>query len=519
MAISRLINPLERNGKPKTHRSVELVSAIPETLSAESKENNQQPTLPGADDPPTTEADESLDEEEDLLSISGTVFDEKGQVIAGMEISASVRTLFLPQDEGFGAPASRHNNQAVTDIRGSYQFQSLDDGEYLIRTQANDLYEAAQTVVRAGTESANLVVRLKQDQQVEIHGWVESAENGMSLADVRVIPLAQINAGLIHTEDDGRYQLLLKLRNRNSYTFRFLRQGYREQRLTLQARDLEGIEDYQLDAQMEPVTELAEVSGIVTGAGMPLRTARIHLTSSAMKRSYQAYTNAQGYFSIPEVETGSDYRLWAHTKQEYQDYTEENVTIPASGAVFNLDLVPLMDNELEGHMVDADGYPVSNFTLWARTSKDTTPRYQQVTGDAEGRFIISHLPAGRVSLSTRSTPTITVSGIELPAGSQPVRLTLDWGIHQTAGRVTSIDGDPVAGAHASLLWSHEEKEIYSRSKRETISDSGGWFRFNRLGSGAHLLIVEANGFRPARIEHHVEADGREIEVQLAKIQP
>ena len=48
----------------------------------------------------------------------------------------------------------------VTDGGGRFAFEQLPDGEYELRTDRTELYEKAMAVVRAGLDSAVIVVEL-----------------------------------------------------------------------------------------------------------------------------------------------------------------------------------------------------------------------------------------------------------------------------------------------------------------------------------------------------------------------
>jgi uncharacterized GH25 family protein len=72
-----------------------------------------------------------------------------------------------------------------------------------------------------------------------------------------------------------------------------------------------------------------------------------------------------------------------------------------------------------------------------------------------------------------------------------VRLALDWGDHEFAGRVLDDRGEPVAGADVVLAWFHDDAGSHSTSNRELRTDDGGRFRFTRLGPGRHTLDVTA----------------------------
>jgi hypothetical protein len=222
-----------------------------------------------------------------------------------------------------------------------------------------------------------------------------------------------------------------------------------------------------------------------------------------------------GHFSFPSVEVGSDYRLWIRPKDRYKDYIDEDLVITSGKLDLVIVLEPLGLASLSGRMLDPDGGPLPGFSLWLRTTYATAQRFILVTGDQQGRFFVSELPEGDLMLQTRSSPLLTITGIALSAGAtKNVRLTLDTGLYTLDGYVVNAQDDPVPGARISLLWSHENEGVRSRSTRETFTDVNGYFLFTQLGSGLHTLNISASGFRGARLEYQVGADDVEVLVKL-----
>jgi hypothetical protein len=306
------------------------------------------------------------------------------------------------------------------------------------------------------------------------------------------------------------------------YKLRFLKEGFRERRLSLQTRDFHESENIELNAQLEPLANLAPVGGVVTNTqSMPIRGARVELYSASLKRSYRKVSDGSGEFLFPEVEVAPDYRLWVRPLDRYQDYIQSGLEVPAAGLYLPIALEPQGISSLRGQMMDLNGKPVPRFSMWLRSASATVPTALPVTGDGLGYFFVDELPAGKLSFQTNSIPYISVSGIALAPGAEEyVQLTLDWGNYMMAGYVLSSEDEPVPGAEVSLLWLHDNKGMRSHSRRKTVADAGGYFLFNQLGPGLHTLNITALGFYSARREHEVGGEsGTEILVQLAAIIP
>jgi protocatechuate 3,4-dioxygenase beta subunit len=486
-----------------------------DSISNDEIEDGQDEEL---EDEPEEESEEESEDEPQDFSISGWVFTQAGVPVPWIKLTARARQLFQADNDWESAGTAREQS-TQTDSDGFFEFWQLVDGEYEVRTQATERYLSARAVLRAGTASATLTVKEEEEQEVYVHGIVESSQ-GKRLAGVRVLPIGQKLATT--TDETGSYGLYLAVSgSRQSYPFRFMKQGYREQRPKLGKTDVGGVESVRLDVTMDPLETLATVTGTVTGpAGSPVVGASVQLFSTSLARSYRAGTKLDGDFIIPRVEISANYRLWVRPKDHYKDYIESGLEVPATGLDLAIVLEPQGLSSLRGQMVDLNGKPVPNFGMWLRCASAAVPPTLPVTGDGFGDFFVDELPAGEVSFQTKSIPYISVSGIELAPGAEEyVQLILDWGNHMLEGYVLNSKDAPVPGAEVSLLWQHDNKGIKSHSRRKTVADAGGYFLFSQLGQGLHTLNVTAPGFYSARREYEVKTPGVEITVQLAAVTP
>jgi hypothetical protein len=264
---------------------------------------------------------------------------------------------------------------------------------------------------------------------------------------------------------------------------------------------------------MEPINELATVTGSVTDInGSPIHGAGVQLYSANLMRSFRTVSDRAGFFSLYNVEIAPDYRLWVRTKDSYKDYIEAAIVVNPEGVHLSVILEPLDIGSLTGQMVDLFGNPLPQFSLWLRSSY--IQQYMLVTSDQNGYFFVKELPAGEVSLGTRSSPYFTINGIRLsPGENKNVQLILDTGSYETRGQVIDSFGNPVPGAKVSLLWFHQGGDIRSRSSRETASDGNGYFLFTQLGPGIHSVTVTAPGYRNVR----GDVDSDEVLIQLQEV--
>ncbi len=250
--------------------------------------------------------------------------------------------------------------------------------------------------------------------------------------------------------------------------------------------------------------------------GVPLAGERVHLQSQLQNTHYQAVSGPDGSFSFSEVSASSDYRLRVRPKGRYTDYSWKPVDLNADTPPLAVVLEALSAGRLTGRMVDAEGNPVPQFSLWLRSAQ-ARGKWLKVTGDAYGYFKVDEVPEGLLIFQTRSLPQFRISGIPLDAESERyVELVLDWGEAVLEGRVVNAHGNPLAGAQVNLSWLHGEGPVRSRSARKTVTDSRGWFTFSRLGPGPRHLNVSAAGH--SRKQRALEPGEQWVEVQLESLE-
>lgn len=505
---------------PAGPAAVAAVPAVPSPAPAapapgasrpEPRPNASPQAARNEEDAPPAEPDEAKDKARPPLSLGGSVLDRDGSAAAGVPVCARPRRLFAALDEA-GSAAPMPEQRTVTDGAGRFAFAEVPDGEYELQTEPTEIYEKALAVVRAGADSAVLVVEKKSGRSLLVHGVVESSRGG-PLKGVRVEVVGQPR--LASTSDDsGGYGLRMPLSAKvTDPSLRFLREGFREQRVAIGVEEAARADDVVRDVRLDPSSPLATVTGTVTAAAGPVARASVQLYSAVVGRRHQAVTDANGRFTLTDVEEADDYRLWVHADGGYRDHVREPVAVhgPAS---LDVSLESLRASSLRGSMVDPEGRPLAGFTLWLRSAfGGATSR--PVTGDAQGRFALTDLSEGPIALDTRASPQLSITGISLTAGSpREVVLVLDVGAYVLEGYLLGDRGAPVGGARVSLLWWRSDGGLNSRSFRDTLSDARGYFAFTQLGAGAHTLSVTADGFRSVRLEPQVGPGAAPLEIKL-----
>lgn len=446
-------------------------------------------------------------------SISGMVMDESGRGVFGVPVTAYARSLF--GEEGASAPDRTVPSMALTDVDGFYDIDGIADGEYRLRTEPDNRYEAAEAIVRAGAEGADLILRERRPG-LEVAGTVRG--DGEPLAGAEVVAVGQ-PSGAVLTDENGFYETTLEMTaGKSNYTLRFTREGYRERRSVLTVDDQAGPGRIRVDADLEPAQAIVEVTGSVRDReSKPAAGETVQLYSGAARQRYTAVSGRRGEIRFPEVETSDDYMLSVRPADTYRDYLALDVEIGVAGADLDIVLEPRSYGQLTGQMVDADGQPLPAFSLWLRNSEALNQPPLLVTGDQQGYFEVDRVEAGPLVFETRGSPLVSITGARIaPGEAKTVSLVLDWGVHQIAGLVMDEMGQPVSASELYITSVRRGGGLRAQAVRRAVTDETGYFLVGQLGSGYHTVRVDAPGYRVAIVDHEVGTDNPEVVIRLER---
>ncbi len=189
-------------------------------------------------------------------ALRGRVLNQNGDPVAGLEVAA--RRYRVQADTNKVVLRGQPPQRVMTAEDGSFEITGLEEGEYEVRTLANDRYPSVKAIVRAGVDSA--VLHVVESRELRVFGQITS-RSGEPLAGVRVLPLGQPSR-ITRTDEAGRYELFLaSSAEKRVYPFRFLLKGYQEARLNLKGDELRGRHDVQLDATLAPAGKPWRSSG------------------------------------------------------------------------------------------------------------------------------------------------------------------------------------------------------------------------------------------------------------------
>ena len=456
-------------------------------------------------------ADLPDDEEPEQYFIGGHVQDEDGNPQSNIEVVAE------RIDDSGGATLvvnlAVDNVQSIfTDYDGAFLFSDLEDSEYRVRLAPVAGFAPAQTRVRAGTLNVNLV--LVELRDVRVYGTVNSTD-GAPIKDVHIV--AAPTRRSTSSGSKGEYELDVNWQGNDvMYTVLFQHKGFRQQRIRVNAADLDSLTgDFQLDVSMEPLKRLTSVTGRLTDTkGNPVVGETIHLLTPRMRTWYRAQSDARGNFLFEEVEPGKDHVLQIRPGSRYKNKDINPLLVPDGGLKLDVVLELIDEGELSGWMIDQDGHPIPGFSLTLR-STTATAQSVSVVGDQQGFFSVEDFPVGDALFRTNSYPVLMVQGLRVSAEpEEPVTVILDTGRHVLQGRVIDGFGEPVAAASITLGWAFRDNGLRSSSTRKTTTDQNGNFFFSGLGPDLHALQVSAAGFSIPVLIIDVGIDPGNIVVEL-----
>lgn len=444
-------------------------------------------------------------------TVRGRVLDQRGFPVGGLALTARQ---YHSRAEA-NTPGLRFESPRTvqTGADGGFKITGLRDGEYYVSTIANKAYLSVTAIVRAGTKSAVLYVT--EGRTLQVAGRVTDP-TGEPLAGVRVLALSQ-SGGVTHTDPAGRYELTLHTdTTKDRYLIRFVLRGHRESLLTLQNHALAAQDEISANATLEPFGETLAVFGsLMDRHGAPVAGEGVRLYSPTLRSNYHVLTGADGAFSFTEVAMGADYRLQVRPKGGYRDYLRQPIDLAVDVSPFEVVLESLAMGKVTGRMLDTQGNPVAHLRLWLRNTQ-VQGNTLEVTGDANGYFKVDQVPAGSVTLGTRSAPQLRISGIQVHAYTeQHVELVLDHGETTVVGRVIDARWNPIAGARVTLYGTGQQESIRSRSTHTTATDANGKFRFTQLGRLPRRLSISAAGYGSE--QQMLDRDQVEVEVRLASL--
>lgn len=303
---------------------------------------------------------------------------------------------------------------------------------------------------------------------------------------------------------------------------RFLRNGFQDKSIKLGAGVLKQKSVLKLDVVLDDDSDSIKVDGWVgNDIGVSLEGLKIQISNrdgfGVGRIFYTTYSDDRGFFTFEGVRSGDLYRLTVLSPPEYLYYVDDEFSVSHNSPQINIVLETLKFIDIDGMIVNPKTEPVPNFVIYI-SNLSTGTHARKLETDSSGFFSLRKFPAGDVILSTQGPEYFKIKGLTLaPNEYRNLRLVVDKGDHHLLGWVSDESGVPVVKALVTLNSEIKAGAIEYLSYRVQGSDSAGNFSFDSVGSGTHLITVEAHGFKRKEIIHRFESQTDKIHIPLSRI--
>ncbi|MEM8961403.1 MAG: carboxypeptidase regulatory-like domain-containing protein [Acidobacteriota bacterium] len=428
-----------------------------------------------------TDVDLTLDR---ALSMMGVVVDDDGRPVTGAEIQVHTdlaRNHFL---EPPLAVAARSDDQGRFLLSGlpvapQYEVVARAPGFAAMPFTVTPTNDELRLVLSRGVATAGMIFdawgKPVANASALLYPSRESDRSRLLVDDVHVGQSAADGRFFISAVVPGRYELGISAPGFAPMTVRGLE-----------------IEDSNRPVDLGAVylEREAVLEGRVTDAdGLPIEGVKVSFLSlvyevgpgdDRLSTEKMTYTGPDGSFALGQLQAGQQVDLELR-RSGYRALDVFGVDVPVPDP---LEVVLERNVEVSGRVVDADGEPVVAAQVVVRDPKTTGDEMagrvrQTATSDGRGQFVLTAELSGRF-LVTASAPGYRRSAeVEVVVRdgvvADEVVLVVETGT-QLTGRITNVDGEPVAGARLRVVdppTPPAELVKETRSRRDGSYDLGG----------------------------------------------
>ena len=232
--------------------------------------------------------------------------------------------------------------------------------------------------------------------------------------------------------------------------------------------------------------------------GESLSGQKIHISSWGYQGQetifYSALSDDKGEFVFEGVKPDVDYKLAVDSTPEYARYIVEGLSITRTPPRLNIILKTLNYIEVNGMFVNNQGTPIANFEININ-NLTTGTHIQKIVSDSSGFFSVKKFPAGEMQFTSKAPEYFTINGLTLLENDyKNLVIVIDRGNYQLSGWVSDQNGVAVERAMVALDAEIKRGGIQSISRRSSVTDGTGRFRFEGLSDVEHVISVYARGF-------------------------
>ncbi len=441
-------------------------------------------------------------------AITGRVLDGAGRPVNEAEINWSMLGL-LPNEPELATSGALE--RVVTGADGAFAITNLDAVEYRIRATRGEYEASLPRQVLA--PASDLALVLHRESRFIVSGTVAD-ESGSPIPGVGI---TGTGGERTTTDESGRYELDVLYTTAPGFQIAITakKAGYGDRYKSVAPGDRPTGSRLDVSFELTKVSDLGVLRGILAGAdGTVVPGESLHLASESRQTRYQAVANADGSFRFDEVRIADDYVLTVYPAHTYADRAIEDLSVSLGMHRVDVTLEPIAIGNLNVTLVDGAAQPIPDFALFIRSAR-ARANSAAVTSGTDGRFRAEGVPAGELTLETRTTPKVTVRGLRLEPGRElSATVPIGVGDRRVTGRVKLPNDSPVGGARIVVSWSQRTEWIQSTLYAQTITDAAGRFTVSGFGPGACTVTASGVALRPARATIEIPPDGDPAPVEL-----